>query len=164
MEGIDAPGQRRIALEAYPGYTARKITRHSYKSDDPGKHTQERRDARRTIVNGLLDIGLASGLNVGLGVSRGVVTGPVRILRALDPEALRPGEILVARATDPGWTPLFHRAGGLVTELGGMLSHGAVVARELGLPAVVNLPGATRLLRDGVVVTVDGGRGIVYLR
>jgi pyruvate,water dikinase len=97
-------------------------------------------------------------------VSRGVVTGPVRILRALDPEALRPGEILVARATDPGWTPLFHRAGGLVTELGGMLSHGAVVARELGLPAVVNLPGATRLLRDGVVVTVDGGRGIVYLR
>ena len=101
---------------------------------------------------------------VGLGVSRGVVTGQVRILRALDPEALRPGEILVARATDPGWTPLFHRAGGLVTELGGMLSHGAVVARELGLPAVVNLPGATRLLRDGVVVTVDGGRGIVYLR
>ena len=71
-------------------------------------------------------------------------------------------DVLVARATDPGWTPLFRRAAALVLEQGGMLSHGAVVARELGLPAVVNVPEATRRLRSGEVVTVDGGRFVVY--
>jgi phosphohistidine swiveling domain-containing protein len=101
----------------------------------------------------------------GMGISRGTVTGRVRVLRSVDQAArLQPGEVLVARCTDPGWTPLFMKAGGLVMELGGMLSHGAVVAREYGLPAVVNVTDATRLLKDGDRVTLDGSSGVVWLR
>lgn len=100
----------------------------------------------------------------GLGISPGRARGRVRVLRSVeDGAAVRPGEILVARAVDPGWTPLLADAAGLVLELGGVLSHGAVVAREYGLPAVVNLEGVTRRLRDGDEVTVDGSRGIVWL-
>jgi len=100
----------------------------------------------------------------GLGVSPGRVRGRVRVLRNVaDGEALRPGEILVAPAVDPGWTPLMLRAAGVVLELGSLLSHGAVVAREYGVPAVVNLSGVTRLLHDGQEVTVDGSRGLVWV-
>lgn len=100
----------------------------------------------------------------GLGISPGRVTGPVRVLRGLDEVGkLQRGDILVTRATDPGWTPLFLTAGGLVMELGSLLSHGAVVAREYRLPAVVNVSGATRVLRDGQEVTVDGATGLIHL-
>ena len=100
----------------------------------------------------------------GLGISAGRATGTVRVVRSLDQASrLRAGEILVARATDPGWTPLFLLASGVVLELGSMLSHGAVVAREYGLPAVVNVPGALEVLRDGQRVTVDGTRGLVWI-
>ena len=77
--------------------------------------------------------------------------------------ALLPGEILVAHAVDPGWTPLFARAGGLVLELGSVLSHGAVVAREYGLPAVVHIDDATERLRTGDEITVDGHRGALWI-
>lgn len=101
----------------------------------------------------------------GLGISPGVVTGPARVLRSLsEADTLRPGEILVTQATDPGWTPLFLTAAGLVMERGGMLSHGAVVAREYQLPAVVNVAGVTRRLQDGQIITVDGNRGAVWIR
>lgn len=100
----------------------------------------------------------------GLGISSGTAKGLVRVIRHLgEAHLLRPGEILVARATDPGWTPLFLRASGMVLELGGMLSHGAVVARELGLPAVVNVSDACRRLQTGQAVTIDGSRGRVYV-
>jgi len=98
----------------------------------------------------------------GLGISPGKARGPVRVLRSLDEVGkLRRGDILVTRATDPGWTPLFLTASGLVMELGSLLSHGAVVAREYQLPAVVNISHATRILKDGQDVTIDGGRGVV---
>ena len=101
---------------------------------------------------------------VGLGISPGRVRGPARIIRSLaEVDKLQKGDILVARATDPGWTPLFLTAAGLITELGSMLSHGAVVAREYGLPAIVNVASATTILRDGQMITVDGHRGVVYL-
>lgn len=101
----------------------------------------------------------------GLGISPGVATGPVRILRTpADADRLREGDILVARATDPGWTPLFLVAGGLVLEQGGVLSHGAVVAREYRVPGVVNVPHATRRLKEGQVVSVDGTRGVVWVQ
>jgi len=100
----------------------------------------------------------------GRGISRGIARGPVRVAHRLqDAHALRPGEVLVTRATDPGWTPLFRTAAALVLEQGGMLSHGAVVAREYGLPGVVNVLDATRRLQTGQRVTVDGTRGLVIL-
>ncbi len=76
---------------------------------------------------------------------------------------LEPGEILVAPSTDPGWTPLFLTARGLVMEMGGMMSHGAVVAREYGIPAVVGVPGATDRIETGATITVDGSAGIVSI-
>ncbi len=100
----------------------------------------------------------------GLGISPGLVSGTVRVLQSPDEgHRLRQGDILVARATDPGWTPLFSRAGGMVLELGSLLSHGAVVAREYRVPGVVNVGGATKLLRDGMEVTLDGRSGVVWL-
>ncbi len=100
----------------------------------------------------------------GLGVSPGVVSGPARvILRADTTERILPGEILVAPFTDPGWTPYFQLAAGLVTDLGGLLSHGSIVAREYGLPAVVNVGSATRIIRTGDRLEIDGARGEVRI-
>lgn len=96
--------------------------------------------------------------------SRGKVTGRARVL--LDPRdghLLEPGEILVAPFTDPGWTPLFLTAAGLVMDVGGTISHGVITAREYGIPAVVGIPGATRRIRDGDLLTLDGARGEVRL-
>ena len=75
--------------------------------------------------------------------------------------AVEPGEILVAPSTDPGWTPLFLTAAGLVMEKGAAMSHGAVIAREFGIPAVVAVSGATRAIRDGQVLDIDGATGRV---
>jgi pyruvate,water dikinase len=120
------------------------------------------RDVRPPMVvtsEGIPDVPATQALR-GDGVSRGVAKGRVRVV--LDPVRdgkLEAGEILVAPFTDPGWTPLFLRAAAVVTEVGGALSHGAVVAREFGLPAVVNVTDATRLLKTGDLIEVDGDRG-----
>lgn len=106
----------------------------------------------------------ASGGDVlrGTSASAGVVEGPARVLlRPSQMNQLEPGEILVVRTTDVGWTPLFCIAAGVVTELGGALSHAAVVARELGVPSVVNVTGATCTLRTGERVRIDGDAGTV---
>lgn len=98
----------------------------------------------------------------GIGVSAGVATGKARVL--LTPSDVNPSDrdyILVCPSTDPAWTPLFLHAAGLVMERGGMLSHGAVVAREYGVPAVVNIPNATQRIVDGQMLQVDGNKGIV---
>lgn len=98
----------------------------------------------------------------GLPASAGVVEGRARVLRGPEEIAsLLPGEVLVVSTTDVGWTPLFLVAAGVVTELGGPLSHAAVVARELGVPTVVNVAGVTRLVHTGDLVRVDGDRGVV---
>jgi pyruvate,water dikinase len=98
----------------------------------------------------------------GIPVSPGIVTGPARvILRADDHEQVLPGEILVAPFTDPAWSPYFVTAAGLVVEQGGILSHGSIVAREYGLPAVTNVASATQVIRTGDLVQVDGNRGCV---
>jgi pyruvate,water dikinase len=100
----------------------------------------------------------------GNGGSAGVARGPARILRTLnDADRLKPGDVLVARTTMPPWTPLFAVASALVVEVGGILSHPAVTAREYGLPAVLNVRGATTRLHDGQLVEVDGTRGRVRL-
>jgi pyruvate,water dikinase len=98
----------------------------------------------------------------GTGASSGVVEGSARVLlSATQMSELQPGEILVVHTTDVGWTPLFCIAAGVVTELGGPLSHAAVVARELGVPSVVNVDGVTRALKTGDRIRLDGDRGIV---
>jgi pyruvate,water dikinase len=100
---------------------------------------------------------------VGLPASAGVVEGLARVLEpgAVGLDAVAAGEILVSRTTDVGLSPLFLVAAAVVTELGGPLSHAAVVAREYGIPAVVNVPGATRAIRTGDRLRVDGDRGVV---
>jgi len=97
----------------------------------------------------------------GIPASSGVVEARARVLLSADMSEFRPGEVLVVRTTDVGWTPLFLMAAGIVTELGGALSHAAIVAREFGVPSVVNVPGVTRLLRTGETVRVDGDHGTV---
>jgi phosphohistidine swiveling domain-containing protein len=105
------------------------------------------------------DVAGADDVLRGTPASGGVVSGKARIV--LDPGKahLEPGEILVAPSTDPGWTPLFLTAGGLVMEMGGPMSHGAIVAREYGIPAVVGVPDATELITTGQTITVDGSTG-----
>ncbi|MEI7849064.1 MAG: PEP/pyruvate-binding domain-containing protein [Chloroflexota bacterium] len=99
----------------------------------------------------------------GVPISPGVVQGRVRVLHSASEKKLLPGEILVARATDPGWTPLFINARGIILEIGGALQHGAVVAREYGIPCVSGLDDATSMLKDGQLVEVDGSNGIVRI-
>ncbi len=101
----------------------------------------------------------------GIAGSPGVVTGVARVIRGPEEfDRLQNGEILVAPLTNPAWTPLFAIAAGVVTEVGGILSHGAIVAREYGIPAVMGVAGATALVHDGQPVTVDGNKGVVYLQ
>ncbi|HEU5228978.1 MAG TPA: PEP-utilizing enzyme, partial [Ktedonobacteraceae bacterium] len=99
----------------------------------------------------------------GTPASAGSVTAKARVILNPIGAQLEPGEILVAPSTDPGWTPLFLTAGGLVMEMGGSISHGAVVAREYGIPAVVGVAGATEQIQTGQMITVDGSSGNVLL-
>ncbi len=100
----------------------------------------------------------------GIGCSAGVITGHVRVVAALEhADTLKPAEILVTRFTDPGWTPVLGLVSGIVTEVGGLLSHAAVIGREYGIPAVLNVPGATQILKTGQRVEIDGGEGTVRI-
>ncbi len=100
----------------------------------------------------------------GVPGSPGLVTGVSRIIRGPEEFAkLQKGDILVAPLTNPVWTPLFALAGGVITEVGGILSHGAIVAREYGIPAVMSVAGATRHVPEGQPIRVDGSRGLVQL-
>lgn len=100
---------------------------------------------------------------VGESISPGVVQGKVKVLHHADEKKILPGEILVTRATDPGWTPLFINAGGIVLEVGGPLQHGAIVAREYGIPCVSGIGGVMERLKDGEMIEVDGSNGIVRI-
>jgi pyruvate,water dikinase len=104
-----------------------------------------------------------AGALVGLPVSRGTVEGRARVILDMADAELEPGDILVTAYTDPSWSPLFVAITGLVTEVGGLMTHGAVVAREYGLPAVVGVENATRLIRDGQQIRVHGTDGYVEL-
>ncbi|HEY8525442.1 MAG TPA: phosphoenolpyruvate synthase [Acidimicrobiales bacterium] len=107
--------------------------------------------------------GLPPGALAGLAVSAGTVEGRARVVRAMAEADVEPGDILVTAHADPSWTPLFVAAAGLVTEVGGSMTHGAVVAREYGLPAVVGVEDATRLIADGQRIRVHGTDGFVEL-
>ncbi|SDY15683.1 phosphoenolpyruvate synthase [Thermoactinomyces sp. DSM 45892] len=103
------------------------------------------------------------GALIGIPVSAGVAEGYVKVVRCLEEGQLNKGEILVAPYTDPGWTPLFQSAKGLVTEIGGLMTHGSVVAREYGIPTVVSVENATTKLKNGQYIRVDGTNGFVEI-
>ena len=106
---------------------------------------------------------LPAGALVGLPVSAGTIEGRARVILDMAEADLEAGDILVTAYTDPSWTPLFVAIAGLVTEVGGQMTHGAVIAREYGLPAVVGVEHATRLIRDGQRIRVHGTDGYVEL-
>ena len=106
---------------------------------------------------------LPPGALAGLPVSAGTVEGRARVVRDMAEADLEPGDILVTAYTDPSWTPAFVTIAGLVTEVGGLMTHGAVIAREYGLPAVVGVERATQLIRDGQRVRVNGTDGYVEI-
>jgi pyruvate,water dikinase len=100
---------------------------------------------------------------IGDPISPGTVTGSIKVLKSPDEKPILPGEILVARATDPGWTPLFVNAAGVILEVGGMLQHGALVAREYGKPCICGVETATSALQDGQIVEMNGTDGTIKL-
>ena len=106
---------------------------------------------------------LPPGATPGLAVSSGIVEGRARIILNMEDANLENGDILVTRFTDPSWTPLFVSIKGLVTEVGGLMTHGAVIAREYGLPAVVGVENATMLIEDGDIIRVNGTDGYVIV-
>jgi pyruvate,water dikinase len=101
----------------------------------------------------------------GIPASQGVVTAPVRVIDRIDfMSSVKKGEILVVPRTDPGWSPVFSKIGGLITETGGILSHGAVISREYGIPAVTNVTNACKMFRTGQIITLNGANGIITLK
>ena len=112
----------------------------------------------------VFDVGQNDGVMKGVPVSNGECEGIVRVVYSIDDaNKLQKGEIMVARFTDIGWTPYYSIVNGMITEIGSSLSHGAVVAREYGLPAIVNMKGATKLLKNGDRIRMDAGKGTVIL-
>src|SRR4029077_9184079 len=97
----------------------------------------------------------------GLGCCPGILRGPVRVITDPRNATLNHGDILVAERTDPGWIMLFPSAAGLLVERGSLLSHSAIVSREMGIPSIVALTGVTRWLHDGDLVELDGSTGMV---
>ena len=100
---------------------------------------------------------------IGMPAAAGTATGTVRVVYDPATARIEPGDILVAPTTDPGWTPLFLTAGGLITETGSTMAHGPTVAREYGIPAVICVPEATARLVTGQTVTMDGASGVIQV-
>ncbi|MER7892711.1 rifamycin-inactivating phosphotransferase [Micromonospora sp. NPDC094482] len=140
-------GRRKEAFRSYQALTPPRVLT----SDGEGIAGAYRRDD------------VPAGALIGLPVSAGTVEGRARVILDLARADLEPGDILVTAHTDPSWTPLFVAIAGLVTEVGGLMTHGAVIAREYGLPAVVGVADATRLIADGQRIRVHGTDGYVEI-
>jgi phosphoenolpyruvate synthase/pyruvate phosphate dikinase len=138
--------ERRAEFERYRDYLPPKFLQGGIEFDD-------------TVVStdGLTKV-------TGTSSSPGIATGVIRVVDSIErlSEVMK-DEILVTQNTDPGWTPVFSKLGGLITETGGILSHGAVVSREYGIPAVTAVKGARQIFRTGQRVTIDGNEGVIYL-
>lgn len=106
---------------------------------------------------------IPEGALAGVAVSSGIIEGRARVILRLEDANIEAGDILVTTFTDPSWTPVFVSIRGLVTEVGGMMTHGAVVAREYGLPAVVSVENATKLIKDGQRIRINGTEGYVEI-
>jgi pyruvate,water dikinase len=152
----DADAPDRPACEA----EARQALRRRNQSFDPPRVLTEHGESPR----GQIDAGDSpEGSLIGTPVSAGVIEGVARVIHDPAGQTLQPGEILVAPHTDPGWTPLFLNAAGLVMEVGGLVTHGSVVAREYGIPAVICVPDACAIITTGQRLRVDGDRGWVEI-
>ncbi len=153
FELIDAPrdarvqvSERRAEFDRYRDVLPPKFLRGNVEFDDTAVHGK---DAARIT---------------GTSASPGVVSGTIRVVaRIEDLPQVKEGEIMVTSNTDPGWTAIFPKLGGLITETGGILSHGAVVSREYGIPAVTAVKDATAIFRTGQSVTLDGNDGTIYI-
>ncbi|MGE5459628.1 MAG: rifamycin-inactivating phosphotransferase, partial [Solirubrobacterales bacterium] len=139
--------QRKDAFRSYQALTPPRVLT----SDGEGITSAYRRD------------GLPAGALVGLAASAGIIEGRARVILDMADADVEDDDILVTAYTDPSWTPLFLAVKGLVTEAGGMMTHGAVIAREFGLPAVVGVELATRLIRDGQEIRVNGTDGYIEI-
>jgi pyruvate,water dikinase len=116
------------------------------------------------VIMGEYDTGnIPKGALAGTPVSNGVIEGRARVVLKLEDAIIEEGDILVTKFADPGWTPLFVSVKGLVTEVGGMMTHGAVIAREYSLPAVVGVDDATKLIKDGQRIRLNGSEGYVEI-
>ena len=116
------------------------------------------------IISGGYDNGnIPKGALAGTPVSIGVIEGRARVILKLEDAIVEEGDVLVTKFTDPGWTPLFLSVKGLVTEVGGMMTHGSVIAREYGIPAVVGVENATKLIREGQRIRINGSEGYVEI-
>ncbi|MGE5630790.1 MAG: PEP-utilizing enzyme [Caulobacteraceae bacterium] len=116
------------------------------------------------IISGEYDTGnTPKGALAGVAFSSGIIEGRARVVLKMEDANIEEGNILVTLFTDPSWTPVFVSIKGLVTEVGGMMTHGAVVAREYGLPAVVSVENATKLIRDGQRIRLNGTEGYVEI-
>ena len=118
-------------------------------------------DSRGRIIRGKRE-DVEGGLG-GDPISPGVATGRARVLHSPDGEPLVRGEILVTKAAEPSWTPIFINASAVVLEVGGPTQHGAIIAREYGIPCVSGVEEATKLIKDGQLIEVDGASGIVRI-
>lgn len=128
----------------------KEIERFPHLIDSRGKILRKRVDAK-------------DGELAGMPISRGIYRGRANVLRTPYEKPLKPGEILVTVATEPSWTPVFANASAVVLEVGGSLQHGAIIAREYGLPCVSGLHGVTQIIKDGDLIEVDGTHGIVRI-
>jgi len=138
--------ERRVDFDRYEGVLPPKFLRGNVEFDD-------------TVVRGPDTVRVT-----GVSASPGVVTGRIRVVETIESlPSVREGEIMVTSNTDPGWTAVFSKLGGLVTETGGILSHGAVVSREYGIPSVTAVKDATSFFRTGQRVTLDGNDGTIYI-
>jgi len=131
--------------------------------DDPPERIEVRGPAilPATTTHVALEITETGDTRTATGCSAGQVTAKARVIRDPRTESLTPGDILVARHTDPGWIAVFSNASAIVVERGSLLSHSAIVARELGIPCVVGLKGATHWVEDGEMLHLDGATGLV---
>lgn len=142
-----------------PAISARRADFDRYRDIIPPKFLKGKVEFDDTIVQ------KGNVLKVtGTSASPGVASGPVRVVESIDEiHTVRSGEILVTSNTDPGWTPVFSQLAGLITETGGILSHGAVVSREYGIPAVTAVKGAKQIFKTGQRITIDGNDGVIFI-
>ena len=140
------------------------ITRRQEKFQRDAKLTPPRAiTSEGEIITAKLGTQVPHGALAGSPVSAGTVEGRARVILRLEDANMEKGDILVTPYTDPAWTPLFPLAAGLVTEVGGLMTHGAVVAREYGIPAVAGVDNATSKIKDGQIIRVDGTQGIITI-